>query len=352
MNARPLFWLAVVYLCLRPSFVRAVDVVVDPSGKGDVTTLQAAIDSLPTNGNEWARILIRPGRYDEHLAIHRPRTCLIGLGKDPQDVLITYGLSAKSPKPDGSGTVGTTGSASTFVDGNDFVAHNVTFANSTPDNVAQAVAIKTRADRLCFSKCRFLGFQDTLYPTGGRHYFRDCFVTGDTDFIFGNATAVFDRCEIHSSDGGYITAANTDPQTPVGFVFLDCQLTASPGVKAGSVYLGRPWQWDRGPVASVMFVRTRVGPYIAPAGWHPWDAARNVAPEKTTRYGEYGTMDVEGHPVDLAARVPWARNLADRDVADLTPPKILAGRDQWDPQAVVEDVVKDLPTTKDVPPRP
>jgi hypothetical protein len=79
---------------------------------------------------------------------------------------------------------------------------------------------------------------------------------------------------------------------------------------------------------------------------------RNVAPEKTTRYGEYGTMDVEGHPVDLAARVPWVRNLADRDVADLTPSKILAGRDQWNPQAVVEDVVKDLPATKDVPPRP
>ncbi|MNJ01780.1 Pectinesterase B precursor [compost metagenome] len=58
----------------------------------------------------------------------------------------------------------------------------------------------------------------------------DCYLEGDVDFLFGPATAVFERCHIHCKrDGGYLTATNTPEETPVGYVFLDCRVTGSPG---------------------------------------------------------------------------------------------------------------------------
>lgn len=309
------------------------DIVVDGSATGGFTTVQAAIDSVAPGNTERVRILIKPGTYAERITVpkDKPHISLIGQGETPEQTVLTYHLKASDPKPDGSGNVGTTGSSSTYVHATDFIAENVTFANSAGDNVGQAVAIKTTNDRLIFRRCRFLGFQDTLYPTSGRVYFKDCYVTGDTDFIFGNATAVFENCTINSSDSSYITAASTKPETAHGFVFLDCTLTASQGVKSGSVWLGRPWQWDRGSKASVTFVRTKMGSHINPQGWHPWDVQKNTSPDTTTRYAEFGSMDLNGQPLDLSKRVSWSKQLTAEDAAKLTAKGILAGSDGWDP---------------------
>ncbi|HEY7090086.1 MAG TPA: pectinesterase family protein [Tepidisphaeraceae bacterium] len=313
-----------------PNAALAKDITVDASGGGDFKTVQQAVDSVPDKNSERVRILIKPGTYEEQITVAKtkPMISFIGQGSKPEDTVLTYHLKASDPKSDGSGNVGTTGSSSTFIHADDFVAENVTFANSAGDNVGQAVAIKTTSDRLIFRNCRFLGFQDTLYPTGGRHYFKDCYVTGDTDFIFGNATAVFDHCTINSSDAGYVTAANTKPENAFGYVFLDCTLTASPGVKSGSVYLGRPWQWDRGSKAAVTFVRTKMGPHINPAGWHPWDAEKNTQPGDTTRFAEFGSTDLDGKELDLSKRVDWAKQLSVAEAAKLTVQSPLSG---WDP---------------------
>lgn len=176
------------------------------------------------------------------------------------------------------------GSSSTTVNAGDFTAENLTFENSAGDNVGQAVALMTNGDRLVFRHCRFLGFQDTLYPAGGgRVYFQDCYVTGDTDFIFGDATAVFDPCPINATDArlNYHTAANTRPRTPSGHVFFDGKLTAGPDVGVGAVYLGRPWQWDRGSKSATTFNRCQMGPHVNPAGRHPW-GPNNDHPENNT----------------------------------------------------------------------
>ena len=153
-------------------------------------------------------------------------------GQDPNTTILTYNLNANSVGPDGN-TVGTTGSSSTFINGHDFVAENVTFANSTPNNVAQAVAIKTQADRLIFRNCRFLGWQDTLYANRGsgpgRQYYEKCYIEGDVDFIFGNGRAYFESCEISSKEGGYATAqSKDDPNLYSGYVFHNCRLARSP----------------------------------------------------------------------------------------------------------------------------
>lgn len=312
------------------AFASAGDITVSPTS----TSLQATIDSLPPDNSNWVRILLEPGTYTQQLNVDRPHVMLVGLGAKPDEVVLTYHLSAISPKRDGSGNVGTTGSASTFVKSPDFAAANVTFANSTPDNTAQAVAIKTQSDRCVFDHCRFIGFQDTLYPTAGRCYFHDCYITGDTDFIFGNATAIFEHCTINSSDAGYVTAANTDPNTPHGFVFLDCTLTADERVRAGSVYLGRPWQWDRNKNASVTFVRTTVGPHVAAGAWSPW-ARQNADPASHARYAEFASKDLEGRPADTSGRVPWSRQLTESEAATYRVAEILAGQDHWDPESVV-----------------
>lgn len=56
----------------------------------------------------------------------------------------------------------------------------------------QAVAFRISADTAAFFGCRFLGAQDTLYDHLGRHYYKDCYIEGSVDFIFGNALSLFE----------------------------------------------------------------------------------------------------------------------------------------------------------------
>lgn len=56
----------------------------------------------------------------------------------------------------------------------------------------QAVAFRISADTAAFLGCRFLGAQDTLYDHLGRHYYKDCYIEGSVDFIFGNGLSLFE----------------------------------------------------------------------------------------------------------------------------------------------------------------
>jgi pectinesterase len=306
---------------------RAADHVVDPSGAGGAfKTVQAAIDAAAAGTvQQRTRILIKPGTYTEQLKVgkDRPFLSLIGQGAKPEDVVLTFNLSAKSTGPKGV-VVGTGGSSSTIISANDFSAENLTFANSTPPKIAQAVAIRPQADRLVFNKCRFIGFQDTLYPCVGRQYYKDCYITGTVDFIFGDATAVFDRCIINSSDKGYIAAPSTPQNAKHGFVFFDCSLTATAAAakQPNVVYLGRPWR----PFGSAVYVRCKMGPHIYATGWDNW---RDPANEATARFVEFMSMDVEGKQLNVGKRVAWSRQLSDEQAREYTVERVLAGADGW-----------------------
>jgi len=144
---------------------------------------------------------------------------------------------------------------------------------------------------------------------------------------------VFDHCTIHSKNGGYVTAARTAPEQKFGYVFLDCTLTGDePPVPT---YLGRPWQWDRGRRAAVAFIRCKMGPHIRAEGWNPWDRPnnKNVHPEETTRYSEFGSTDLAGKPLDLSKRVRWAHQLTADEAAQYTIETVLGGDDHWQPAA-------------------
>jgi pectin methylesterase-like acyl-CoA thioesterase len=330
----------------------AADLYVDPSAAipGSFATVQAAIDAAPagTAANRTV-IHIQPGTYTEHLTVASNKQYLTLLGTTPNaaDTVLTFNLNAGSPNGSG-GTVGTTVSTSTTINANNFIAANLTFANSTPDNISQAVALKTNSDCNLFKNVRFVGFQDTLYLDGSagnphRNYIVDSFVTGDTDFIFGRATAVIENSTINSSDPKFITAPRTEASNPYGFVFLNSTLTNLPNpvgstvtsVPNNSTYLGRPWQYDvAGTLSKSVFINTKMGPHIISAGWDPWDAG-NVDPAATTYFAEYNSMDLNGNPLNVAGRISWSHQLTPAEAANYTPANILGN---WDYAAALASI--------------
>src|SRR5690349_15279377 len=274
------------------------DATVSADGRGDFTNVQAAVDAAPAGATEPWVIAVRPGEYRELVKVPatKPFLTLVGTGHRPQDVVIAYDNANGTPKPDGSGPYGTSGSASVTLDGADFTARDLTFANLFDEAAhpeitnRQAVAVLTRADRLAFERVRFLGNQDTLYvnspdaATPARALFRDCYVEGNVDFIFGRATAVFDHCRIHSLDrgtppDGCVTAPSTSISHPYGLLLTHCRLTST--APAGTVLLGRPWHPSQDPAAigQTVIRDSWLGAHIAPVAWSdfgtwPWREAR------------------------------------------------------------------------------
>jgi hypothetical protein len=234
---------------------------VGSDGSADFKTVQAAVDAAPASG---ADIRIRPGTYREKLVINKAHIQLRGTGSDASQVVLSY--------DDSSGTAGgTTKSASMTITGDDFYAENLTMENTFSRTRAltqegsQAVALKISGDRSVLRNVRFLGFQDTLYANGkpARQYFADCYIEGNVDFIFGDARAYFENCEIHSLAHPvvYITAqSKLHEDEKSGYVFDRCRLTSDPEAK--QIYLGRPWR----AYSTVVFMNTQMGPRMSRGG--------------------------------------------------------------------------------------
>jgi pectin methylesterase-like acyl-CoA thioesterase len=300
-------------------------------GSGDFKTVQEAIDRAPADGSV---IRIKPGVYREAVTAAKPHIELRGGGGRPEDVVLTFDKSA--------GTAGGTGkSASVLVTGDDFYAGNLTIENSfsrnrplTPEG-SQAVALRVGGDRAVFRRVRFLGYQDTLYATSkhcdseqgpcqpARQYFFECYIEGNVDFIFGDALAFFDHCEIHALAHStvYLTAQSKHfAGESSGYVFDHCRLSADPD--AAKVYLGRPWR----RYATVVFLNTRMGPQIVPEGWHEWQHdGKDSLP--TAFYAEYRSTGAGAKP-------ELRRQLTAGEAARFASRTFLAGDDQWDPTKV------------------
>ena len=289
---------------------RGYDFKVAADGSGDFSTVQEAINAVPDFRKNRTTIFISPGVYKEKLVLPASKTNVSFIGTSAENTKLTFDDFASKKNRFGE-EMGTTGSSSFFVFGDGFHAENITFENSSGP-VGQAVAVRTSADQVSFFNCRFLGFQDTLYPQGenSHQYYRSCYIEGTVDFIFGWATAVFDSCTVHCLEKGYITAPATNPGRPYGFVFLDCQITGdAPG---NSFYLGRPWR-DYG---RSVFIRCELGKHIKPEGWHNWNKPHA---EQTAFFAEYRNTG----PGASGQRVRWARQLADDEVKSYKPETIL-----------------------------
>ncbi|MFJ5306260.1 pectinesterase family protein [Streptomyces sp. NPDC088350] len=287
---------------------------VDPRGRGDVTTVQAAVTAATGAGYT---LVIAPGVYRETVTagVTDPATgqltpaasemTWIGASENPCDVVIVYDNANGTRKPDGSGTYGTSGSATTLIRTDGFTARRITFANDWlradhPDITGtQAVAIKVQGDRSAFFDCRFLGHQDTLYADSfalgvfARQYYARCYVEGDVDFVFGRATAVYDHCHFRTLNRTGLATA------PYGFVFAPSTAVANPrgylvtrsrvSSQAPDTYykLARPWVPGSDTTARPMLtVRdTVLGPGIDAVA--PYTNMSDTYPWQSQRFAEY-----------------------------------------------------------------
>ncbi len=295
------------------------ELTVAEDGSAKYKTVQEAIMAVPAGTRDNPVVIrIKPGIYKELIYVQREKRFFHLIGEDPSRTVLTYDLNANIIGKDGK-PIGTFRTPSTQIDADDFTAENLTFENAAGP-VGQALAIRVDGDRVRFRNCRFLGWQDTIFLNRGRQYFEDCYIEGHVDFIFGGATAFFERCHLHSLRDGYITAASTPDIQPFGFVFSNCKITGqSPEVKT---YLGRPWR----AYSSVIFINTSMTSVVRPEGWHNWNFPER---EKTVRYGEYGSSGEGANP---RARVTWASQLTKAQARALTGEKVLGGADRWNPR--------------------
>ena len=292
------------------------DLVVAKDGSGDFFTVQDAINAVPDyRKNSRTTILVKEGTYKEKVIIPSCKNAISLIGKG--NVKISFDDYASKPNIFGE-EKGTSGSSSCYIYAPDFYAENITFENSSGP-VGQAVACFVSADRAYFKKCRFLGFQDTLYTYGKgcRQYYDECYIEGTVDFIFGWSVAVFNRCHIHSVGNGYLTAPSTDKGQKYGYAFYDCDITANDGVE--KVYLSRPWR----PYAKAVFIRCNMGRHILPEGWNNW---RKVENEKTVFYAEYQSKGEGAAPKKRAA---YSKQLKSLDGYSME--EVLSGSDGWNP---------------------
>ena len=294
----------------------------------------------------------------------------VGLTGNSSDVVITSTLDA-AYNP-GSGALGTSGSATIMLTGNNFGAENITFANGTdtpyitsvakqavtPQGTytgnaqtatSQAVALLLQGDEQVFNNVQVLGYQDSLYSKGGRSYFNNSYVTGDIDFIFANGTTVLNNSVINDNgnqpNGGTVTAASTDKRTSNGLVFLNDQITTN-SVKgnalidpnsaatatapvAGSQFLGRPWgDMQTGGDASTVFINSEMSAAFTGAGWEKWDSTE-ANPGADSRYAEYNSMDLLGNPLNVSGRVTWSHQLTASQAAAYSVSNLFGEPDSW-----------------------
>ena len=285
------------------------NIIVAQDGSGDFTKIQDAINAAKAFPDDRITIFVKNGVYYEKVKIYswNPKISLIGESREK--TIITFDDYFNKINIGRNSTFHT---YTVLVEGNDFFAKNLTIQNSSGE-VGQAVALNVNANRVMFTNCSFLGNQDTLYTSGEgtKNYFKDCYIEGTTDFIFGDATVLFENCIIKSRKNSYITAASTPQNSTFGYVFKNCKLIANESTDA--VYLGRPWRI----YAKTVFINCEMGKHIKSEGWDNWSKPEA---EKTSFYAEYNCT---GEGFQPEKRVSWSHHLTKSEAKKYTLDAIL-----------------------------
>ncbi|CAI8600739.1 unnamed protein product [Vicia faba] len=265
---------------LQTSSSSQPNAVVAKDGSGKYTTVSAAVNAAPKNNKGRYVIHVKAGVYNEQVEIKAKNIMLVGdgIGK----TIITGSKSV------GGGTT-TFRSATVAVVGDGFIGQDITFRNTAGASNHQAVALRSGSDLSVFYRCSFEGYQDTLYVHSDRQFYKECNIYGTVDFIFGNAAAVFQNCNIFARNPpnkvNTITAqGRMDPNQNTGISIHNSRVTAASDLKPvqGSVrtYLGRPWkQYSR-----TVFMKSSLDSLIHPTGWLEWSGDFAL---RTLYYGEY-----------------------------------------------------------------
>ncbi|KAL2552748.1 putative pectinesterase 53 [Forsythia ovata] len=272
---------------------------------GDFTTMHKAINSIPVVNLCRVVISVSAGTYREKIEIPATMAYVTLEGAGADKTIIRWDDTAGCKGPNGQ-PLGTYGSATFAVNAPYFVAKNITFKNKAPSPAAgatgkQAVAVRISADTAAFINCMFVGAQDTLYDHKGRHYFKNCYIQGSVDFVFGDGLSLYEGCHLHAKANKYgaLTAQKRESMLEeTGFSFVNCKVTGS-----GALYLGRAW----GTFSRVVFAYTFMDKIITPRGWYNWGDKKR---EMTVFYGQF---NCSGPGTDHTGRVSWARELSQQE---------------------------------------
>lgn len=330
-------------------------------GTRQFDSLQEALDYLEKHPEEEPKILVHPGIYHEQVTVRIPGVIIAGESRDEEgdaagnaaegqsagSVVITYGLAGREILADGMKR-GTFRTYTCFVDADDVTLRNLTIENSAgPGTKAgQAIALYADGDRLVVDSCRLLGWQDTLFTAplpleeieengfigpkqfaprrNNRQYYKNCYIEGEVDFIFGGAVAYFENCTLFSKDvdrevKGFVTAPSTPEGLSYGYVMENCRFTGN--CPDRTVFLGRPWrEWGK-----TVLLRCQIGPHIKDEGWDDW--GKELA-HTTSFFAEYGC---KGPGAGLDARPNWCHVLSEEDAKAYTREHVLKGEDGWNP---------------------
>ena len=343
-----------------------------PSKENNFKTIQEAINEAallnPKEESERVKIHIAPGVYRQQLKIETPYLTL--LNEEPEkEVKITwyYGVGykyysvgtdglfnetrfkEKSIKTPSGGRWGAT--VHLFSKGTYFRAENIVFENSfnryiteeeiedgvevsmetgirtirnktldpnTREATERAAAFSVEGDYCEFYNCKFYSSQDTLYTGSSPEYYKNCFIEGQTDYIFGGSNAVFDSCYLswkgysEGSLGGFITAALEGKTPYTGYLFYNCTVVGNKDLTVRTGDLGRPWR----ETAKVTYINTILesADMISEAGW----GAMSCPPEEVEGFFEYGTKLSDGTLVDVSKRKGHLIDYIDFDRFDLS----------------------------------
>ena len=300
--------------------------VVSRDGTGEFRNIGEALEVCRAFMEYHKVIFVKKGTYKEKLVIPQWLTNIEICGEDRDKTIITWddhaNIKADITPLTAEGPVQKIGTFRTFtlkIQGSMITLKNITIENNSA-RLGQAVALHTEGDRLTFINCRFLGHQDTIYTGNAqtRLLFKDCYIEGTTDFIFGPSTAWFENCQIFCKADSYITAASTPKDSPYGYIFNHCSISCDTNVS--KVYLGRPWR-DYG---YTLFMNCDLPRQIRPEGWHQW------RPEavKTARYMEYNNR---GEGAATGERVAWSRQLTKKEAQQITMERVFSINDNWNP---------------------
>lgn len=274
------------------------NVVVAKDGSGNYKTVKEAIASVPKNSKTRYVIHVKKGTYKENVEIVTKQKNVMIVGDGMDSTVITGSLNVI----DGSTTFK---SATLAAVGDGFIAQDIWFQNTAGPQKHQAVALRVGADQAVINRCRIDAYQDTLYAHTNRQFYRDCYITGTVDFIFGNAAVVFQNCKLVArkpmdKQANMVTAqGRTNPYQNTGTSIQNCNIIASSDLEPvkGTIksYLGRPWK----EYSRAVVLQSYIGDHIDPAGWSVWDGEFAL---KTLYYGEYVNR---GPGAGTSKRVKW-----------------------------------------------
>ncbi|KAK2413959.1 pectinesterase [Trifolium repens] len=276
------------------------NVVVAKDGSGKFKTVAEAVASAPNKGKTRYVIYVKKGIYKENVDISSQKTNVMLVGDGMDATIITGSLNAV----DGTGTFK---SATVAAVGDGFIAQDIGFQNTAGPQKHQAVALRVGSDQSVINRCKIDAFQDTLYAHSNRQFYRDSFITGTIDFIFGDAAVVFQKSKLvarkpMSNQKNMVTAqGRLDPNQNTATSIQQCDIIPSTDLKPviGSIktYLGRPWK----KYSRTVVLQSLIGNHIDPTGWSEWDDASKDFLQ-TLYYGEYLNS---GPGAGIGKRVNW-----------------------------------------------